>query len=56
MSNHWFNIRFGEKHFIWGPDGMSWSTNTFHTIERYKNPDTWKWFAIYTFFGKHFDE
>lgn len=55
MSNHWFNIRFGTHHFIWSPDGFSpWSYNTFHEKERYKHPKEWKWFEIYTLFGRNF--
>ena len=27
MSNLWFNIRFGVRHWQWGPDGMSFRVN-----------------------------
>jgi hypothetical protein len=29
MSNLWFNIRFGTRHWQWGPDGMSWRVNPY---------------------------
>lgn len=52
MNNFWFNIRFGTRHWQWGPDGMSFNHNL-HQIERkYTEPDTWKWFEIYTIFGR----
>ena len=52
MSNLWFNIRFGTRHWQWGPDGMSFRFNP--AQERLRNEDpNWKWFAIYCFFGKH---
>jgi hypothetical protein len=52
MSNLWFNIRFGNYHWQWGPDGMRWSYNHIHEVERKYDP-RWKWFAIYCLFGKH---
>jgi hypothetical protein len=48
MSNLWFNIRFGIKHWQWGPDGMSWRVNSYYL----DNPPT-KWCEIYCIFGKH---
>lgn len=50
MSNLWFNIRFGVRHWQWGTDGMTYTVNR-HWIEK---PPT-KWFAIYTFFGMHYE-
>jgi hypothetical protein len=52
MSNMWFNIRFGTYHWQWSPDGMSWQQNGVQVREREKNPN-WKWFAVYTVFGRH---
>jgi len=52
MSNLWFNIRFGVRHWQWGPDGMLFQVNPYQTEERKSNP-RWKWFVIYTFFGRH---
>lgn len=50
MSNLWFNIRFGVRHWQWGPDGMSLTVNSYHL----ENPPT-KWFEVYCYFGKqHF--
>ena len=46
MSNLWFNIRFGIRHFQWGPDGVSFKVNQF-----YKEVRPAKWFEIYTLFG-----
>ena len=53
MSNLWFNIRFGTYHCQWGPDGMSWNQNPAHIAWRAEHPETWKWFAVYDFFGRH---
>lgn len=50
MSNLWFNIRFGVRHWQWGPDGMSFRANPYWL----ENTPS-KWFVIYCFFGKHFD-
>jgi len=50
MSNLWFNIRFGSYH--WQLDNrwrMSWTHNPVHDV---RGP-RFKWFAIYTWFGKH---
>jgi len=52
MCNLWFNIRFGIRHFQWGPDGASFTINTAQVEWREQDPKTWKWFAVYTFFGK----
>ncbi len=49
MSNLWFNIRFGKRHWQWGPDGMTFRVNP-AWVER-KPP---KWFAIYCWFGTHY--
>jgi hypothetical protein len=53
MSNLWFNIRFGTYHWQWGPDGMRWSQNPAQVKWREQGPETWKWFAVYSFFGRH---
>lgn len=47
MSNLWFNIRFGVRHWQWGPDGMCLTVNSYHL----ENPPT-KWFEVYCYFGK----
>jgi hypothetical protein len=49
MSNLWFNIRFGVRHWQWGPDGMSFSPNSYWL----ENPPA-KWFEIYCLFGEQF--
>jgi hypothetical protein len=52
MSNLWFNIRFGTRHWQWGPDGMNWGVNPYHL----ENPPN-KWFEVYCYFGKqHFGD
>ena len=53
MSRLWFNIRFGTRHFQWGPDGWSWDVNPTQVAWKNSEPKTWKWFAIYCMFGKH---
>lgn len=52
MCNFWFNIRFGTYHWQWGPDGMRWGQNPAQIECRENEPETWKWFEIYTIFGK----
>lgn len=47
MSNLWFNIRFGVRHFQWGPDGMNFCVNYY-----YVDYPPEKWFEVYCFFGK----
>ena len=47
MSNLWFNVRFGVRHWMWGPDGMTFSKNPYWMI----NKPT-KWFEVYCLFGK----
>ena len=54
MSNLWFNIRFGTRHWQWGPDGMTWRQNPAQVSWRQNQPETWKWFACYCLFGRHF--
>jgi hypothetical protein len=54
MSNLWFNIRFGTYHWQWGPDGMTWRENPAQVSWRKNQPQTWKRFAVYAMFGKHF--
>jgi hypothetical protein len=54
MSNLWFNIRFGAHHWQWGRDGMTWHKNQTQVMWRKTRPKTWKWFAIYCFFGRHY--
>lgn len=46
MSNLWFNIRFGTRHWQWGPDGMTFRVNPFWV----KNKPA-KWFEVYCLFG-----
>jgi hypothetical protein len=53
MSNLWFNIRFGTRHWQWGPDGMNFSQNPAQVEWKHSEPETWRWFAIYTAFGKN---
>jgi hypothetical protein len=54
MSKLWFNIRFGTYHWQWGPNGMAWKENPAQSAWRRCMPQSWKRFAVYTFFGKHF--
>ena len=49
MSNLWFNVRFGTRHWQWGPDGMNFRVNPYWI----ENPPD-KWFAVYCLFGKHY--
>ncbi len=53
MSNLWFNIRFGTYHWQWGPDGMTWRHNPIQLSLKNTQPNTWRRFAVYCFFGKH---
>lgn len=53
MSNFWFNIRFGTRHWIWGPDGMRITYNPYQENLRLEDPENWKWFAVYKIFGKY---
>jgi hypothetical protein len=53
MSNLWFNIRFGTYHWQWGRDGMTFKQNSTQVAWREKEPETWKWFAVYCVFGIH---
>ena len=54
MSDDWFNIRFGIYHLQIGPNsGITWKANRFQKEWRENQPHTWRWFAIYTFFGRH---
>lgn len=53
MSSLWFNIRFGTRHWQLGRDGMSFRVNQAQVEWRKEEPHTWKWFAIYCWFGKH---
>ena len=50
MSNLWFNIRFGIRHWQWGPDGMSFTVNPYHI----EHPPE-KWFEVYCLFGNHYE-
>lgn len=54
MSNFWFNIRFGTYFWQWGPSGMKLVQNSTHIEWKKRSPETWKRFAIYSMFGKHF--
>ena len=54
MSNLWFNIRFGKRHFQFSRDWeISFSRN--HYLDEY--PEIYaaaNWFQVYCAFGKHF--
>lgn len=50
MSGLWFNVRFGEYHWQWGPHGMSLLRNEAHAKENRQSG--WKWFQVYEWFGK----
>lgn len=52
MFKNWFNIRFGCYHLHAGPGYIKWKFNQAQADWREESPNTWKWFAIYTFFGK----
>jgi hypothetical protein len=54
MTRLWFNIRFGVRHFQWGPDTFRFSVNP-KQVELRKNTG-WKWFAVYVYFGRHVDD
>lgn len=51
MSNLWFNVRFGVRHWQWGPDGMSFAVNPYQIDQRQNDPG-WRWFEIYEAFGR----
>ena len=53
MSNLWFNIRFGVRHWQWGPDGMSFRVNPAQVIWQDEQAWNWRWFEVYCLFGKH---
>lgn len=38
MSNYWFNIRVGVRHWTWGPDGMKITYNPYQEQCRIKDP------------------
>lgn len=49
MSNLWFNIRFGARHFqVSRAAGVSFHINPYWI----ENPPN-KWFVVYCIFGKH---
>lgn len=50
MSDLWFNIRFGTRHFQWGPRGMAWRHNDAHA--RQNRQTGWRWFQVYQWFGE----
>jgi len=50
MSNLWFNVRFGTRHWQWGPDGMSFRVNLYFVENP---PKLGFWFEVYCLFGKH---
>jgi hypothetical protein len=52
MSNLWFNIRFGIRHWQWGPDGMNFRVNPYQ-IDQRENDKDWRWFEVYCVFGSH---
>lgn len=54
MSNLWFNIRLGVRHFQLGPNGFSFRVNPAQVEWKKTGPHTWKWFAVYCWFGKHY--
>jgi len=54
MSNLWFNIRFGKRHWQLSRDWeVSFKTNSYWDAapEVYAS---WPWFEVYCAFGKHF--
>ena len=53
MSNLWFNIRFGVRHWQWGPDGMSFRVNPAQIKWREERSWSWRWFEVYCLFGKY---
>lgn len=54
MCNDWFNIRFGFYHLRIGPSsGISWKFNPAQKDWFTYEPHTWKFFAVYKFFGRH---
>ncbi len=50
MNSLWFNVRFGEYHVQIGKDRFHITHNPFHA--RARESSDWKWFEVYTFFGK----
>lgn len=52
MTRLWFNIRFGVRHFQWGPDTFRFSVNQ-RQVELRKTDPKWRWFEVYHLFGKY---
>jgi hypothetical protein len=51
VNNDWFNIRFGATHLHIVRGGHIWfSHNEYH--EKQNREKNWKWFCVYTWFGK----
>jgi hypothetical protein len=55
MSNLWFNIRFGVRHWQWGPSGMTFRVNPAQIEWRAKQSWNWRWLEVYCAFGKHYN-
>lgn len=54
MSNLWFNIRFGTRHFQFTRD---WQISFGHNHYWLDKPEAYaevSWFEVYCAFGKHF--
>ena len=49
----WFNIRFGTRHWQWGPNGMTFEVNPAQVYYRYIHQQSWKWFEVHCIFGIH---
>jgi hypothetical protein len=55
MSNLWFNIRFGKRHFQFSRDWqISFSKNPYWDTLLKSDYDVVSWFQVYCAFGKHF--
>lgn len=54
MSNLWFNIKFGKRHFQFSRD---WKISFAHNRYWHDDPEAYaatSWLQVYCAFGKHF--
>ena len=54
MSNLWFNIKFGKRHFQFSRD---WKISFGHNRYWHDDPEAYaatSWFQVYCAFGKYF--
>jgi len=53
MTALYFNIRFGEYHWQWGPHAPYFAIKHSRTHQLWRKSHTdWEWFGVYRWFGK----